>query len=327
MRIHSTITRLGLGIIFIVGFMPLAALAADHLDAPGLTSPGADGRLDIPDVYAFQSPVDPEQTVLILTVNPLAGVVSGTTFHPEAAYEIKVDRDGDAKPDQTLKITFSAPDLAGGQEVTLRCTGSGCADGGARIARGRTGEVIPIRDGGWMQVGTFDDPFFFDLEAFLGVYDFCSAPGGPAGSSGVDFFAGANVSAIVLEVPSSLLGPPDVGVWGLTRLDGEQVDRMGRPAINTVFIPSDSKNAFNEAKPRRDFDLFAGFLGGFAGVLLPDILTVDTSSAAGFLNGRKLDDDVIDTELTLLGVPPGSDCVDANDVAFPGVFPYLAPAH
>ena len=303
------------------------APGADHLDAPGLTSPGNDGRLDIPDLFAFQSPTDPDQAVLIVTLNPLAGLISPTTLHPEASYELAVDQDGDAKADLTFKITFSAPDASGDQDVTLRCTPAASCPNGAVLATGRTGENIAIAGGGTLRVDVFDDPFFFDLNAFLGAYDFCSAPGGPAGSSGSDFFAGANVSAIVMELPADRLGPDNVGVWAVTTLGGEMVDRMGRPAINTVFIPSASKNEFNETKPRKDVQKFSDFLGGFAGLLLPDILTVDTSSAAGFLNGRQPADDVIDAELALIGIPPGSDCVDENDVPFPGVFPYLAPAH
>ncbi|MCZ6866847.1 MAG: DUF4331 family protein, partial [Chloroflexi bacterium] len=195
------------------------------------------------------------------------------------------------------------------------------------LAKGQTGQTIALAGGGTLRAGLFDDPFFFDLNAFLGVYPFCSAPGGPAGSTGADFFAGFNVSAIVMELPSSILGPSKIGVWARTKLNG-RVDRMGRPAINTVFIPADSKNAFNKGRPRNDLKDFSSFLGAFAGVLLPDILTVDTSSTAGFLNGRQLVDDVIDIELQIItGSPTAGDCVDANDVGFPGVFPYLAPAH
>jgi hypothetical protein len=202
------------------------------------------------------------------------------------------------------------------------------AEGGAVIAEGTTGEDISVRGGGTLHAGLFDDPFFFDLNAFLGSYDFCNAPGGTAGSSGSDFFAGLNVSAIVLEVPSSSLGPDNIGVWARTELDGAQVDRMGRPAINTVFIPSSSKNAYNETKPRQDAKKFSQFLGDFAPVLLPDILTIDTSSSAGFLNGRQLADDVIDIELQIItGNPAAGDCVDGNDVGFPGAFPYLAEPH
>jgi len=48
----------------------------------------------------------------------------------------------------------------------------------------------------------------------------------------------------------------------------------------------------------------------------------------GFLNGRKLSDDVIDAELGL--VTEGTvktDCVTGNDVKFWPNFPYLAAAH
>ena len=49
-----------------------SALAADHLDAPVLRAPGQGGR-DINDVYAFQSPTNPANSVLVMTVNPFAG--------------------------------------------------------------------------------------------------------------------------------------------------------------------------------------------------------------------------------------------------------------
>jgi hypothetical protein len=127
---------------------------------------------------------------------------------------------------------------------------------------------------------------------------------------------------------------------------------MGRPAINTVFIPNNpfepsgtepsQKNAFNAAKPRQDqkkfraevvdtLEIFYGAgnpaVDGLADFLLPDILTVDTSSSAGFPNGRGLTDDVIDIELGLVtNGAVTTDCV-GNDSAFSGSFPYLAPAN
>jgi len=64
-----------------------------------------------------------------------------------------------------------------------------------------------------------------------------------------------------------------------------------------------------------------------ADFLLPDVLTVDTSSSAGFPNGRGLADDVIDIELGLVtNGAVTSDCV-ANDSVFSNSFPYLAPAN
>ncbi len=304
----------------LVGLAALPSRAADHLDAPGLTSPGGDTRLDINDLYVFQSPTNSDDLVFIMTVNPLAGVLNDGTFHPDAKYEFQIDNNGDAKTDLRMKIGFDEPDDSGNQKVKFGLKGL--------KGKGMTGTTVDLGRVGRMQAGVFDDPFFFDLNAFLGNYAFCSAPGGPAGESGNDFFAGLNVSGIVVELPRRAIGMGNIGVWARTVLDGEQIDRMGRPAINTVFIPSGSKNAFNAGNPKNDVKDFGQFLGPFAGVLLPDILTVDTSSTAGFLNGRQLADDVIDIELQLItGDTAAGDCVDANDVPFSTSFPYLAPAH
>ena len=324
MKLRTIVTFGLLLLAFTIGLAAIPSQAADHLDAPGLTSPGGDTRLDINDLYAFKSGAN---AVMIMTVNPLAGVLNDGTFHPDASYDFKIDTDGDAKEDLTYKITFSAPDSNGVQSVKVRCTPARDCPHGAVLGEGHTGETVSLLGGGMLSADVYDDPFFFDLAAFLGAYPFCSAPGGPAGATGVNFFAGLNVSAIVLEVPGAWLDNNNIGVWARTELEG-QVDRMGRPAINTVFIPSGSKNAFNAGQPRNDQRDFSQFLGSFAGVLLPDILTVDITSGAGFLNGRQLPDDVIDIELQIItGDPNAGDCVDTNDVAFPGSFPYLAPAH
>jgi len=323
----------------VFGLVAVPTRAADHLDAPGLTAPGGDTRLDITDVYAFQSPGNPSNTVLVMGVNPLAGVLNDGTFHSGASYEFKVDSDGDAKEDLTYKVTFSAPDGSLNQSVTLRRVPA--KGSGAIIASGMTGEDISIAGGGWVRAGVFDDPFFFDLVGFLNL-DFCDP--------GTNFFTGLNISAIVLEVPSSSLGSSNVGVWARTLFNDQQIDRMARPAINTVFIPNNvfepagteksQRNAFNGAKPRTDQRDFRGevvdtleiFYGSgsataqaLADFLLPDILTVDTSSTAGFPNGRGLADDVIDIELGLVtNGAVTSDCV-GNDSTFSGSFPYLAP--
>jgi len=337
-------TLLTIGVValaFAVGLAALPTRAADHLDAP-LTS--ADGRLDINDVYAFKSG---SKTVLIMTINPAAGVLSMTTFHPNATYEFLIDGNGDAKPDTEIEIDFGKVKEGNLQNVEVEI------DGPQREveAEGRTGRTIRISGGGKLRAGVFDDPFFFDLDAFKGTggRTFCD-------SGTVNFFdtnglaaGGFNVSAIVLEVPSGWLdSDSNIGVWARTVMGGNQIDRMGRPAINTVFIPPNpfeasepsQKDAFNAGKPKDDQTNFRGevvdtleiFYGAgsqaaqdLADILLPDILTIDTSSSAGFLNGRGLADDVIDAELGIVtNSAVTSDCV-ANDSAFPGSFPYLAP--
>jgi len=323
-------------------FCPLmAANAADHLDAPNLQVAGT-GDKDLNDLYAFQSPTNPDNSVLILTVNPFAGQVnplgtqtSGTTFSDMVEYQFQIDNDGDQVADVTYATTFAAP-VAGQQAfTTLR-------NGGA-FAAGTTGANATATVGGTITAGLFDDPFFFDFGGFLNGLMF----------TGDDTFAGANVSAIVLEVPSSDLGGSSLGVWARTVDSGSQVDRIGRPAINTVLIPSARKTEFNEASPANDVSAFGGDVNaaiaglsdqanadGLTPALLPDVLGFDPTSANGFadddgttitptLNGRRLTDDVIDAELTLLtgSSTPVRDGVGANDVAFPNTFPYLAPAN
>jgi len=130
---------------------------------------------------------------------------------------------------------------------------------------------------------------------------------------------------------------PNIGVWARSEMNGVQQDRMGRPAINTALIPPVPRNnlargerrtAFNLGLPRndrRDFradmisvltSVYGRPLNGafptsatsLADFLLPDILTFNTSTAFstnstdanGFPNGRRLRDDVIDLEFSLL---------------------------
>lgn len=298
--------------------------AADHLDAPRAS---VNPMLDINDVYAFQSPENPDNSVLIMTVNPGAGVFSPTTFDEMGAYRIKIDQDGDAKEDLLIPISFEDRNNDGTQEMRVHGLGTE-----------NVGEAFPLRNGGRAWAGVADDPFFFDLVGFNDGFNF----------TGDDFFAGLNVSAIVLELPNDFLtggGDSNIGVWATTATrqgGGGRVDRMGRPAINTVLIGSANKDAFNRAHPRIDQERFGDevratitalsgdedYAAALADVLLPDILTFDTASPVGFLNGRQLADDVIDAELALLTKGAlDSDGVDGNDVDFSDAFPYLAPAN
>ena len=135
------------------------------------------------------------------------------------------------------------------------------------------------------------------------------------------------------------------------------VDRMGVPAINTVLIPFPRKNEYNRATTLDDaagkfatdivgtltaLGTDAAHIGVLAGVAVSkgDMLRLDTSVAnsgaqggmsagAGFPNGRRPSDDVIDTILFLVtneGLTTG-DHVNANDVPFRDTFPFFAPSH
>ncbi|QDT11232.1 DUF4331 family protein [Stieleria marina] len=297
--------------------------AADHLDSPSVT---ADGTLDINDVFAFQSPSNPSNSVLVLSVNPAAGVLSPTTFNSRSVYEINIDNTGDAVADVRYEVHFARLRRGSQRMLVLR-------DDGSVAASGSTGQNVAISGGGQVRADLFEDPFFFDLDGFNNGFQF----------TGTDFFAGLNVSAIVLELPSSQLNgaSSNIAVWARTINGGQQFDRMGRPAINTALISSDPlKDLFNASLTTNDTQNFAAEVqanieslnGGdtataaaLTAILLPDVLTFDTSSTAGFLNGRQLANDVIDAELNLLtNGAVTEDGVDANDATFLTTFPYLA---
>ena len=141
-----------------------------------------------------------------------------------------------------------------------------------------------------------------------------------------------------------------------------QQDQMGRPAINTVFVSSGSKDLFNVTTPSNQGTAFQAMFQSnlealspaygnngdqnalgldaatFTGLLATDVLNVSLDGVTTFfdgtnvLTGRALADDVISTELLLIfGGETGTefpglsdDNVDANDKEFLTSFPYLA---
>jgi Domain of unknown function (DUF4331) len=316
---------------------------ADHLDAPGLKSPNMDARIDITDIYAFQKPGDPSKSIFIANVNPLAPTLADS-FESEAIYDLRIDTNGDAIADVAYRFRFS-PFNNGAQTATVHyATGTvarGRNSGGAVIINNAPcsfGHTAHITTAGPYKffAGLRSDPFFFDLVGFLHGFAF----------TGDDFFIDKNVFGIALEVPNSALGSNSkIGVWFrvLKEIDGvwTQMDRMGRPAINTVFNHGEEKNTFNRIEPTRDRELYeASFIGtlesfghaaseakAIAEILLPDILTYDSKSSAGFLNGRRLQDDVIDAELALVSNGAVTTDLVGPHTDYLSVFPYLGNPH
>ena len=334
-------------VVLAVGLAPLGAGAADHLDAPTVS---ANGATDLTDVYAYSSN-DASKTVLIANVNPGAGVLpnSTTSFGTGVQYNITVDTNADALPDITYLVRFTAGNPQG---VTIWKNGS-------LWGSGSTGKPIVLKGGTKLWAGLRDDPFFFDLDAFKG--NILGAANGRmlCDAKKVDFFKGLNVSAIVLLLPNAELGGngKTVGVSANTAVKKGglwvQVDQMGRPGFSTVFnnhlVTGDAsvnsvKELFNRTLPSEQTGLgfkanviatlkavSAAFnkpytdaeAAALANVLVPDLLTYKVGDKSGFLNGRRLTDDVIDTLLAVGANTPGaSDCI-ANDSTFSGRFPYL----
>jgi hypothetical protein len=300
--------------------------SADHGDSPAVR---LDSRLDILDLYVFESPETPANTVMILTVCPFAGVTAPRQFAPGAKYQFPIDTNGDAVEDQVYSVVFSKPDSAGNQKYTL--TGPGKLK-----VKGTTGDTVAVGETGKMFCGVRDDPFFFDLIGFRRGLAFSD-------TTSRNFFGDVNVMALVIEVPTASFGTltnSTMGVWSRTLKGKKQIDRNGRPAINTVLVPGPSKDAFNFTKPKDDVEKWRetfiaslkaaplsrsqGDAEALADVLLPDILTYDPTNSGGFLNGRKLEDDVIDAELNLLSNGAVTTDFVGNDNKFSSEFPYLS---
>lgn len=347
-------------LVLTLGIAPLLSSGADHLDAPSLGSVSVDatdhlsvskirGPLDINDVYAFDGSAG--TTALAMTVNPAVNLIGPAMFAAGAEYALNVDWSGDAVADTRLVTTFGDADGRGVQHYTVKQDGRAIASGFTDNAKGKAQNRPGVR----AFAGIRSDPFFFDLIGFLGSIKHQGTDS--LGNSPSDFFMGLNTMAIVVEVPNAMLGGngTNIGVWATTSVGGVQADQMGRPAINTVFnsAPAD-KELFNVTAPSAQPTAAGGKFtnnvintlialsttynpgnpytpeqaANLATILLPDVLTYTVGTDASFLNGRDLDDDVIDTELYLVtngGV--AGDGVYAHTDITPGTFPYLGSPH
>ena len=147
-----------------------------------------------------------------------------------------------------------------------------------------------------------------------------------------------------------------------------RVDRIGMPAVATAVITS--KDDYNDADPVDDAagDFVGEIVSNINGLhaaldddltglgltpcttgadgscvaqgaplIVPDTITMDLPADAGFPNGRRLSDPVIDVTLAVVLLDLSEHSVltfanlplnpPENDLAFSSTFPYLAEAH
>jgi hypothetical protein len=142
---------------------------------------------------------------------------------------------------------------------------------------------------------------------------------------------------------------------GIAAAGTAQIDRAGVPAVNVALIPFGRKDEYNLATPQDDANgRFAGDIVATLKALGTDdtnigilaevavnhgdflrlnLTTANTgtgggnNSGAGFPNGRRLGDDVIDTLLFFIAnQKPVPDNVYANDVPLQNTFPFFGLA-
>jgi hypothetical protein len=312
---------------------------SNHFTGLSLGPPLGDQRLDLCDLYAFQSPTDPERTVLILNANPQADAL-----HPDAIYRLAIDNDGDLLNNIAFSYVFSPPKdgkqtvnvfLATGEEArSVEAVGKKIfAD--VEVSFGATPNIVKS-DGYTFFAGSRSDAFFFDYDGIKNLFDTSGKKnftdlhlGGKSPWTGVDSNTEANVFSTVMELPTSELGAnPEVRIWGRCSVlqDGKllHVDRAGHPSVSSFFNTDDTKLEFNASEPVNDrerwteqFVHLMGHTGNYsreeaiaaidAHGILPDMLTYDPSKPAKYPNGRVFADDVIDHRLSFLSkgeIPP-----------------------
>jgi hypothetical protein len=246
-----------------------------------------DTRLDITDLYVFRGEVG---TVFVLTTNSaISGESAPQGFHPEAQYLIKIDLDGDAVEDLTYRLTLAERNSAGKQAIELRRLSGREAHSstapGTVIAEGATEAAIAGVAGVHLWAGLASDPFYIDRTVGTAV-----AAAFKTGArvdlsawradTAENLFAGATVSAIVLEVPDSeitwrlretpheapngdftwrLRPERRINVWASTlfasdRGDWRTTSRAGHPMIQSIFYPDESEeaNRYNATAPADD---------------------------------------------------------------------------
>ena len=270
---------------------PGAGSASSHREAPLIAE---DPWADLTDVYAFRSPDKPNTVTLLANVIPGEDPAAGPnwyTFSPGARYNLKIDTNGDVKPDVIYRFQFqrkTGPFFLGDTAQPFTVT---------RIAGGKTTVVakgttppnnigprstpnyhslvtksIASFAGGASKAfaGQRDDPFFGDIGAIFDLVAIRKGTGNAGG--GKDFFAGYGVHtyrrAGADRRPQGQerhdrrlgVGRAQEGrrrAAPKTRDSGNwvQVNRLGNPLVNEVIIPTGLKDLWNAYQPWNESDV------------------------------------------------------------------------
>jgi hypothetical protein len=212
-----------------------------------------------------------------------------------------------------------------------------------------------------------DDPFFFDIPGFNRfVASVLAGAANPALlQRGRDSFAGYNTLVIGFSFPVSFFGPLRNNVLGaaarvfnpsVTRVSRQQIDRVATPGVNVGFVPLDLDDLQNRSSiventrgriPAAIVETLRALGTNDAGIATladlvvtrGDYVRVNTTipntgpgggnnAGAGFPNGRRPVDDVIDTTLFIVtnqAITTGDNVGDDTGNLRRNEFPFLAP--
>lgn len=173
-----------------------------------IARPGA----DITDVYAFPSPANANNVVLVMDVHPLIAPGQGTStfFYPAVLYQFKMVHGpfGTTAPEDTV-IQFTVNGTDANQTLTMygptapAQTGTQNTLAGSAVGTVKYNAASTIGNGIQVFAGPRADPFFFDLFAFFNTLQDRNAQfhppisnPSPVPSPGAFTYAGANGSGV-----------------------------------------------------------------------------------------------------------------------------------
>jgi len=332
-----------------------------HFDNPNARD---DPRLNVNDFYLFAGGL--RRTVMAMTICPDAGTSAPDTPRDEGLYAMRFDLNGDALEEVTFKFRFSAPFHGDGDRHThfqtyevRRATGEDARRGadGAVIAKGDTGAVVKADAGVMAFVGLAPDLFAGDgaaLGRFKAAFYEQNRFAPAAFENSQNRFSRRNVVAIVLELPTEMIGHAKVRAWATSSLYGHapeiQVCRWGWPLFTHIFLlpDEDLSEKYNQGSPADDLKTFGDHVADIgkrmatlagstadpdafgrrlAGRLLPSMLPYELGTPAAFnfteINGRALADDVMDVNLTQASNFPITDGVAPDPARMRPDFPYF----
>jgi hypothetical protein len=322
-----------------------------------------DPSLNLCDFYLFDAPSG--KTVMAMTVNPDVGLSAPDTLHPEGLYAFRFDLNGDAREEVTFKFRFGEPRHRDGSEhthiqplVVRKATGEDAlrGDAGESLVEGETGLVATNSDLR-TYAGTAPDLFVANagFRAFMTAFYNEQRYDRNAFLNQRNPFAGRNVTAIVLEVPSELIGRGTINAWATISLFGHapevQVSRWGLPMVTHLFLNDPNhpevKEQFNASVPSEDRERFGQAIADvaekmtryagsaadpaeygrlLAARLCPNTLLYELGTPAAFevagFNGRALGDDALDVMLTLAANTPMVDGLAPDRGRMRKDFPY-----
>lgn len=183
--------------------------AADHTDPPP-NAQGAGDSGDIGDIYAWHKGQGADQKlVTVLTFGGPAEpeVDQAGAYDADTLYTILIDNSGDHMPDLTIYARYGQnPNGDWGVQVIGLPGEPGPVVGSVETTIQGTSSMV------W--TGLRDDPFFFDLQGFGET----ASSGTLSFNSSRDFFAGKNITALVLEMPmaAALGAGTSINVWATT---------------------------------------------------------------------------------------------------------------